>query len=426
MISVIKSSIKLMLRSKVFIFFLLIIPVATTLILSIKINTDQLEQVNERDSSAASIVELPSCTERATYYGRTVDDMSVFIVKVYDASGSELSEYLLERIDSIGMFSVCRADVSSMTEEEVYTQAELDAYMDRAGCLLYLKYDFDRAVLDGNLENAMQLFTVSDDERMELLETDLSDILEQIKSAQSVCGDDTAAILELLNTITDSMPKKITVSLSSTNEIKLTSMQGYQSGLIGKAFSISIIGFMFAGLYIAQTVIEEKNNKVFLRVMLSKIGNKEYFAAKFIAMLLINILQVVVLAVCLSVMISADFGLSIADIMTLMFPLGLIFSTFSLILGILIGDVMNSNYVTLAVWCVSSLLSGSWFVLIGATDAIKAVSSIMPQKIFNDAARMLLAGDNSGYAVVLYTSVAYLLVTICVGSVGIKMQEQEQ
>jgi len=63
---------------------------------------------------------------------------------------------------------------------------------------------------------------------------------------------------------------------------------------------------------------------------------------------------------------------------------------------------------------------------LNATDAIKAVSSIMPQKIFNDAARMLLAGDNSGYAVVLYTSVAYLLVTICVGSVGIKMQEQEQ
>ena len=97
-----------------------------------------------------------------------------------------------------------------------------------------------------------------------------------------------------------------------------------------------------------------------------------------------------------------------------------------MMLGILIGDVMSSNYASFAVWAISSMLGGSWFPMNDSTDAIKALSSVMPQKIFGDAAKMLLTGDRSGYFKILLTVAAYLLVIISLGCVGLKMQKQEQ
>ncbi len=422
MIAVIKSTFKLMLRNKIFLFFLLIVPVVTTVILSIKTNEPQVT-VSDSD---ASIIELADCTERSVYYSKEGSNTYAFSIKVYDAADSELSEYALSQLAKNGMFVVCRADVSDMTEEEVISQAEYDAFMDRAGCLLYIKNDFDKAVINGNIEDAMEIFVVSDDDRLELMELELSDILGQIQSAQAVCGEDVDAVLGMLKTIADNMPEKVTKNLASESGIDLTAKQDEQSELMGYASSFCIMGFMFAGLYIAHTIIEEKNNKVYTRMMLSKVGTGKYFFAKLIAMLMINVLQAIVLAVCLSTMITADFGLSVADIMIILFPQGLIFSVLGMVLGVLVGDVVSSNYVIYAVWTISSMLAGSWFTMDSATDVIKAVSSVMPQRRFIDAANMLITGDKSGYLVVLLTVAAYLLVIISLGCVGLKMQKQEQ
>ena len=421
MIAVIKSTFKLMLRNKVFIFFLLIIPIATTAVLRIQADAKPIV-----DADSPAIIELPSYTERAVYYSREGDNMYAFSIKVYDASGSDLSEYVLDQLAKNGMFVVCRADVSGMTEEEVASQAEFDAFMDRAGCLLYLKSDFDGALLNGDIEAAMEMFVVSDDERMELFELELSDILGQIKAAQKVCGGDSDAVFKMLGEIAENMPQKKTVSVTAKKDMELTAMQVEQSDLVGYASSLCTIGFLFAGLYIANTIIDEKNSKVFTRMMLSKVGTAEYFCAKYAAMLLINALQAVVLAVCISVMIRADFGFTVAELMVILLPQGLIFSVLGMVLGVLIGDVMSSIYVTYAIWAVSSMLAGLWVPLNDATDAIKALSAVMPQKRFVDAANMLLTGDKSGYLVVLLTLAAYLLVIISLGCVGLKMQKQEQ
>ena len=422
MIAVIKSTFKLMIRNKVFLFFLLLAPVLTVIILNIKVS----EKPETDAGLPVGVIELPSCDERSIYYTKWSDNAYAFSIKVYDDSGSELSEYVLEQLAANGMFAVCRADAGGMTEDEVIAQAELDAFMDRAGCLLYLKRDFDRAVMEGDIDSALQIFVVSDDERLELMELELSDLIGQIKAAQTVCGNDSNAILEMLGKIDENMPAKKTLSIAAKNDVRLTMKQEDQHSLFTNASAFCMFGFLFAGIYIAHTIIEEKNNKVFTRMMLSKVGEVKYFSGKFAAMLLINILQAVVLAVCLLTVLDADFGFSLSELMILMFPQGLIFSALGMMLGILIGDVMSSNYASFAVWAISSMLGGSWFPMNASTDAIKALSSVMPQKIFGDAAKMLLTGDRSGYFMILLTVAAYLLVIISLGCVGLKMQKQEQ
>lgn len=419
MISLIKMSLRVLLRNKGFLFFLLVTPALSAFILSIQLEQENLGK--QGDESIPAIVELEDATRNAVYLG----DTSAFIVKVYDASKSDLSEYVLETMAANGMFSVCRCDVSNMTEKEVLEQAKGDAFNDRAGILFYIKEDFEQSVLADDYEQALQLYIVSDDERQELFETELKDLLNKIANAKVLVGEDVGAILEMLDSITEKMPEKKIVSLAGKDSIQLTERQMNQKSQIGYAFAFITLGFLFCGVFVAHTVIEEQNNKVFTRVMLSKTSSRDYFVSKFVVSLAICILQTLVLAVCLSLVRGLDVGMSILSLLLVIFLLGLIFNTVSLVLGVLIGDVMSSNYAVFAIWSISALLAGLYFPLDDTTAALKTLSYLMPQRWFMDISELLLIGDNTAYSMLLCVTVAYLIVVISVGSVGLKMKRQE-
>ena len=417
MISLIKMNLKLLLRNKGFLFFLLVTPIVSAFILNMKAE----HNIYANSIEEPQIVELKHCSNRAVYLG----DSSAYIVKVYDASGTELSEYILEQLLESGMFSVCRCDVSKLTEKEVFEQAKKDAFDDRAGTLLYLKRDFDQAVLEGNLERGLQIYQVSADERWELFESELTSLFQQMIQVQQVTGKDSKAMMETLYTMDSGMPEKRIVSLAGKDEVELTNEQINHRTHIGYAFAIITLGFLFCGVCIAHTVIEEQNNKVFTRVMLSKVTSRDYFLSKFVVTFLITLMQTLVLAVCIFAVSDMDFGIQKITFLAVIFLLGLIFSTLSLLLGILLGDAMNANYAVFSIWTISALLSGLYFPLDDTTAAINTLSYLMPQRWFMNASELLLAGDKGAYSMLLYVTVAYLIVIISVGSIGLKMKKGE-
>lgn len=416
MISLIKTNIKLLLRNKMFLFFLLIVPVLSAIILSIKMD----QTVYEGKEDIPIIIEMEKCEYKAVYNGNP----TAFIVKVYDGAGTKLSEYVLEQLAGTGMFSVCRADVRDMTETEVEERASKDAFDDRAGILLYLKADFDQAVVEGDFDKALQLYDVSEDERQELFEDELTNQLKQIVRLRGMVGADSEKILEILNGIKDEMPKKKVVSLAGVNDLGLTKEQINQKTQIGYGFAILTLGFLFGGVCLAHTVIEEKNNKVFTRVMLSKIGSREYFISKFMVAMIVALMQTAVLAVCL-VLGKIDCGMTVGSFLLVIFLQGLIFCTLSLLLGSLMGDVMSSNYIVFTIWSISALLAGLYFPLDDTTAALKTLSNLMPQRWFMNASEMLLVGDRGAYSMLLYVTAAYLIVIISIGSIGLKMKKSE-
>ena len=417
MISLIKMNIKLLLRNKGFLFFLLAAPILSAFILNIKME----HSVYTENEDVSKVIELDDCTKKAVYLG----DTSAYIVKVYDASGSVLSEYVLNQMAKVGMFSVCRSDVSDMTAEEVLAQAKKDAFDDRAGVLLYLKEDFDQAVLSGKWEDGIQIYSVSEDERQELFETELKVLLTKMDKVQTMAGEDTGAIIEMLEAIEKEMPEKNIVSLAKKDEVVLTELQVNQKTQIGYAFAFITLGFLFCGVFVAHTVIEEQNNKVFTRMMLSKVSERDYFISKFVVAFIISVMQTLVLGVCLSAIKSLDLGIPIIIFLFVIFLLGLIFSTLSMLLGIILGDVMSSNYAMFTIWSISALLAGLYFPLDDTTTALKTMSYLMPQKWFMDAAELLLVGDKSAYSMLLCVTVAYLIVILSIGSIGLKMRRSE-
>lgn len=417
MIELVKMSLKLLLRNKGFLFFLIVTPVLSAFILSMKME----HTVYNDNSDKAVILELKDYDEKAVYVG----DTSACIIKVYDASNSELSEYILNEMAATGMFSVCRGDVSDLTEEEVEEVAKKAAFDDRASMLLYLKEDFDEAVLDGTWEQGIKLYAVSGDERQELFIEELTDLFARIKQVQSIAGDDITVMLELLTDIQDKLPEKRVVNLAGKEDVELTEQQVNQRTQIGYAFAFITLGFLFCGVCVAHSVIEEQNNKVFTRVMLTKLSGRDYFVSKFVVAFVISVMQTLVLAVCLFFIPGLDVGMSIMSFLVIIFLLGLIFSTLSLLLGVVLGDVMSSNYAVFAIWSISALLAGLYFPLDDTTKGLKTLSYLMPQKWFMDASELLLIGDKSAYFMVLCVTVAYLIVIISVGGVGLKIKRYE-
>ncbi|MDE6320499.1 MAG: ABC transporter permease, partial [Lachnospiraceae bacterium] len=201
-----------------------------------------------------------------------------------------------------------------------------------------------------------------------------------------------------------------------------TEQQINQRAQIGYAFAFITLGFLFCGVCVAHSVIEEQNNKVFTRVMLTKLSSKAYFISKLGVAVVICVMQTLVLAVCLSLIQGLDFGIGIMSFLGVIFLLGLIFGTLSLLLGVILGDVMSSNYAAFAIWSISALLAGLYFPLDDTTKALKTLSYLMPQKWFMDASELLLVGDKSAYSMLLCVTVSYLIVIISVGAVGLKVK----
>ncbi|MBR1865044.1 MAG: ABC transporter permease [Lachnospiraceae bacterium] len=443
-----KINLKLLLRNKGFLFFLCITPMVSALILNLKLET----ALHENKELRSQIVELEDCSDRAAYAA----DTTAFVIKVYDASETELSEYVLEQLATAGMFSVCRCDVRGLTDPQVEEQAKKDAFDDRAGTLLYLKKDFEPCVLEGDYAGAMQIYDVSEDERWELFETELTQILCRIhylavyedsavdmasehSGSAAIHGDvvdsmqvtadrvhrDSSQVLAVLHSMDDRIPEKQVITLSGKQTIALTDEQINQKFRIGYAFAIITLGFLFCGVYVAHTVIEEENNKVYTRVMLSGLSRSGYLGSKFMVTLVVAALQTVLLGICVFAGRDSEFGIHKGSFLFLIFCLGLIFGIMALLAGILLGDVMSANYAVFAIWSVSGLLGGVYFSLDDTSQALKTLSFFTPQRWFLKASEMLLAGDKTAFSMVLYITVAYLIGMVSVGAVGLKVKRSE-
>ena len=63
----------------------------------------------------------------------------------------------------------------------------------------------------------------------------------------------------------DLMPEKKIVNLAGKEAMELTQTQINQHTQIGYAFAFVTLGFLFCGVCVAHSVIEEQNNKVFIK-----------------------------------------------------------------------------------------------------------------------------------------------------------------
>lgn len=412
----IKMNMKLLLRNKGFLFFLCITPVVSVCILNLK--TTSTEQKKKEGNV---VIEFDEASEKAVYLA----DTTKYIVKVFDAADTELSGYVLENLVDEGMFSVCRCKTENMTEQEALSQAKKDAYEDRAGVILYLKKDFDRGIMEGEWNRAVQVYHVSEDERFSLFEESLKETLLMIYQLADKTGPDAKNIVAAWDQLKDAMPDKSVVAVNGKSETALDKEFSRYRDRVGYSFAIVTLGFLFCGVCIAYTVIEEQENRVYTRIMLSKAGKYEYLLAKLLVSVVIVVLQTGIIALCMLLFSDMDFGIKTSGYLFMIFLMGIIFNILSLCIGVLMGDVMGANYAVFTMWSVSALLSGLYFSLDHSSTVIKTLSYLMPQRWFLKGTELLMMGDKSAYSMLICITAAYLIVILSVGAAGLRMKGTE-
>ena len=112
--------------------------------------------------------------------------------------------------------------------------------------------------------------------------------------------------------------------------------------------------------------------------------------------------------------------------LAMIFMMGLIFCTLSMLVGILMGDVMGANVAAFTIWCISALMSGLYFPLNYTSDALKVASHLMPQKWFLEGTEMIFVGDKGAPFMILCITVAFLVVILSLGSLGLKFKRTDE
>ncbi|MBR3042784.1 MAG: ABC transporter permease, partial [Eubacterium sp.] len=397
--TLIKTSIKLLIRTKIIWLFIVLMPVLSTVIL--KSNTQYTAYLDD----VSRLVELEDADKKVAYNAEKGD----YVVKIYDASKSKLSDYMIDRLANSGMFILCRADISDkeVTDEYIKDHIDFDGHEDRMGAALYIPADYDEKVMAGKMSEAVIMYVLSDDERTEAFENELTLQLSRMDAMRrySAKADE---LVEGLKKADDMSPEKKVVSVSGGKGRTLTAEQTNQKAQMGYAFSFLTLGFVFAGFFIANGAIKEQKNGVFTRINLSKTSALTYFTSKFVSAFIVSIAMTAVVGACSLMLDMNDLGMNRVTFLLLIFMMGLIFSSLSMFMAIMLNDVFSASIATFTLWCMSSLFSGLYFPLNDTSNGIKILSSIMPQKWFLDGTEMIFVGDNNAYSMLICITVAYL------------------
>ena len=424
MSTLIKTSMKQLMRTKTFWFFVLLAPLLSVLILRSQINFTTVQDAE------TEIVELENADEKVAYYSGKGE----YVIKVYDASATELSGYLLEDLQQSGLFTVCRAYVSGEEMQETFIADRIreDGFEDKLGAAICIPADFDEKIREGKTEEAMRIYILSDDSRSEALESEVKlqfSRMERFGDLMAVIGGTeenfSTDLLQALKDVDEQVPEKHEISVTGGGGRSLSYEQNNQKSRMGYAFVFLTLGFVFGGFFVAYTSIKEQKNGVFTRIMLTNTSSPEYFASKIACAFLVSLMMTGITAVCSLLLKPEEMGMNRGRFIAVIFMLGLIFSGLSTLLAIIMGDVMSGAMAVFTVWCISSLLSGMYFPITHMSEALKMLSMMMPQKWFMEGTEMIFVGDNAAFRVLLYTTVAYLVIILGLGSLGLKMKRAD-
>lgn len=407
-------NIKLLLRNKGFLFFLLVVPVFSVMLLNIR-----LDGVSSSKEKLQSITDLKSMEEKAVYER----DYTLMPILVYDKSMSELSGYFLEKLAEAGICQIYRVDAANLPKDKIAENMEFHLNKDIIVSFLYLDKDFDKKMMDGRIEDGITFYQTGLDEREELLLQSLKQMAALFHNPGS--SKNAEDFLEQLRASEKLFPKKQVTFFDNSSSADLTESQKIKLYSVKFSIAIVTIAFLYAGIFVSQTAVEEKNNLVYTRLKLTGTGDFTYMLAKIIITLMTGFFQTAIMGIGIALFVKADFGISTWNYLLLIGLLGMIFCNMSLVAGILMNNVMSASYLAFMIWSISSMLAGLYFPLDDAGRLLRNMSRLMPQRWTVLAAEGMMGKESSVYFMIVSITAAYLLVIISTGVVGLRFSRNE-
>ncbi len=418
-LTMLKANGKLLLRSKGFLCCILLLPLLTLLWLTIPIKYpidsegDNIIEVVEGERILLSMVEL---------------ELSI---KVYDASISNSSQYLLDGLLETGSYSIYREKVTGKALDRIKEEAIMTANRSNLGIQLYLPEDFEERILRGDYKEAIIILKSNEDERAQLLYSNLNRLMgemaemaemSQIKPDIKEAG--IGSYHDLLNENRGDIESRVeTVSTKGSRAI--TTKERHQKENFGYTISFMSLSSLLIGVFITGIFLKEKEYQVLRRISLTRASIASYGFAKVILIIPATMLQTGMYLVGLNTFVKADIGIGNLDFALAASGIGITFQLLSITLGTIFSNALTVNYVAFFVWVFTSTLSGLYFPMEKASAMIKTLSYVMPQSWTVRFFDSIKGGNTGTYAMFILIILAFCIVFLSVGMLGLRITEKE-
>lgn len=386
-----KTNLKLLLRNKASVFLILIIPLVSALILKIPIHTDATE----------------------------VGVFNIDVV-VFDDSSDMLSSNLIDVLKSNDSFNInvqkgAANDLNAARERAVNL-----ANKSAAVGFIYIPQNFSDSIIDGKTDNLITVFSTGTDDRVKLLKNDINIIMSRYQMYSKAANGNKVVFRHLIDSAAKMGTKHETVTITAGDR-SLNDNEKKQLKNFGYLVAIMSMILIFSGNFIANIFIEEKNNRVLKRIMLTKSNIFNYIAVKGAVALISLLVQTAMIIVGIKLFVKVNVGMNLMEIAILIFGLGLIFNALSIALGAIFESLNNANYLALFIASISALLSGLYFSIDITPNWMQNISLLMPQRWLMKTANQIIIGANYWLPLFVIIVAAYIVLFLTLGYLGLKV-----
>lgn len=411
-----KMNLKLLIRNKSYLCFLVVLPVMSILVLNIP-NTSGYES---NGNTSYQIQEIKSIDKQIIKM-----DNTQLSIKVYDASSSYLSDYILNELAKSGSYKIYRYKAESLNKKEAEKNSVKTFNKNNIGAAIYISDNFKDNVLKNKNGNDIEIYKGADDERITLLKENLNNLTKSVYDYSKLANGDSSKLKSLIN---ESLKKELNrkvIKVNVGNDINLSAKEHSKVTNIGWSLAIIAIVFLFSGVFIASVIVSEKENKVFSRYLVSNMPLSKYVIVKLSLSVITVLVQVIFMGIGIKLFVKSDFGISFSSYMIFVFCLGIIFNLLTVVIGAVINDVLSTNYTAFFIWCLSNLVSGTYFSIENASKLWKRIALLTPQRWIMKCSEMLIAGRNGAISTMILVTFAFVIVILSIGTIGLKVARNE-
>lgn len=406
-----KMTIKEMLRSKGFLFFAIVLPVLTTLLLNV-----QFEETKEGTEEQVSITVLEDMDSLMAYQ----EDAWKYHIKVYDLSGWDKSTQLLEELSSSGMFQIF-VTMCDESMEKVMDSVEQTTENDKVDLIMILDRSLKEQVEKLELTDGIQVYKTSEDARYEmfsgLLEAKLLAMLEEQQAMKLGVEVDRSLTPDI---------ETVVVELADVFDGQIGADTLFENtGMFGNALALYTVAFLFAGIMILGTIMTERQNLVYVRILLTNASPYSYAVSKLIVVVFAAVIETFSAILSYRFLVRSETGISTVQFAFVLFGMALIFNALSVSVGICCENTLAASITVFTTWMISALLGGLYFDISNASDTFKRIALLMPQRWGLRAIALFAHGSGEGYPLTIIVVITYVLVITLIGVLGLKITQKE-
>ncbi len=414
-LTMLQLNMRLLLRNKGFLCFLIILPLFSVLMLNIQLGTEM-----ETGNFDPHYVQESDIGKRLPM---SMDHYQLSIM-VIDTDQSWLADFILQQLADTGTYRIyrSRSDIVSMED----AAAEATAYVNRntVGAAMYIPPGLEENIRGSKSADAVYLFKTSEDGRLALLQESLQTAINSLTALDAATAGKPEAFRELAEDMTAMRPEKeFRTFLSDSESNVLTDEQANNKSNIGYTLAIVSIAFLFTGIFIGSIAVEERQNLVFTRILLTGTRIAGYVGIKLILSVMATLLQVVIMGIGILLFVKVDLGLPIWHFMYFIFGFGLILNLFSVVISAVLNNLLSASYSCFFLFTVSSLLSGLYFPLESVGELWKRAALLMPAHWVVRCCEMVMLEQSGASSTFLLIVLGFVVIILSGGYLGLKVRQ---